>query len=776
MPGPSLGPNLSVAVTGTYVPRMCGIATFTHSLATVFSEIQGETLPTGDLVRIVALDEHGADYQYGQEVRFEVRSGHIGDYEEAAGFVNVSPAHVVSVQHEFGIYGGDAGRHLLAFLNAVRKPVVTTLHTVLEDHEHKPYVETLRDVCDLSSFVVVMVERAKRMLVDAHGVPPGKIRVIPHGVPDVPFLDPGFYKDQFQLEGRKVLLTFGLIGPGKGIETAIEALPAVVEKHPDVAYIVLGATHPEVRRRHGEAYRASLEQAVKALDLTDTVFFYNRYVNLEQLLEFLLASDVYVTPYPAKEQITSGTLAYAAGCGKAIVSTPYWHAEDLLSDGRGMLVPFEDAAAMAGAVNRLLENEVLRNQVRKRVYQYTRPSVWKEVARAYLQVFQEAIEHKGELRRPASAEASVMPRPSPPEVRLDHVRRLTDETGILRFGAFATPDRRGGYSTRDNALALAVSVDYWRMFDDDGVVPLVHPCLSFLNYALDPGKAGDDAGACAGLLSYDRRWVERGTEAACGRALWALGHTVGHADSEAQLELASRLFDRFLPRAGSFTDSLAVAMTIIGIHRYLIRFSGASSLRRLRERLAGSVYDAFVRNRSDDWYWHADSVGLEAGHLPHALLLSGRWLDRGAMVECGLRSLEWLFKAQTSPETGWLSLIGDQGGYRKGAEPSRINQRPAEAAALAGACEEAYLITKEEVWAERLKTCLYWFLGENDRRKPLYDFTTGGVSDGMEKTCVSQNYGAESVLSWLVTLMSVHRVEQVVKAATAEGPGAVTST
>ncbi len=763
MPDPSPRPNLGVALMGSYVPRMCGIATFTHDLATVFAETQGETLATGDLVRVIALNEHGADYRYGPQVRFEIRTGHISDYEEAAGFVNVSPANAVSLQHEFGIYGGDTGRHLLAFLNAVRKPVVTTLHTVFEDHAYKGYVETLKDVCDLSTFVVVMAERARRMLVDALGVPLEKVKVIPHGVPDVPFLDPGFYKDQFQLEGRRVMLTFGLMSPGKGIETAIEALSAVVEKHPDAAYIVLGATHPEVRRRNGEAYRASLEQTVKARKLTENVFFYNRYVTLEQLLEFLLASDVYLTPYPNKEQITSGTLAYAAGCGKAIVSTPYWHAEDLLADGRGMLVPFEDPGAMAEAVIRLLDDEVLRNQVRKRAYQHTRASVWKEVARAYLGVFQEAIEQRGRLRRRPRAEASVMPRPSAPEVQLEHVRRLTDDTGIIRYASFATPDRGGGYSTSDNALALIAMVDHWRMFDDDAVTPLVHTYLSFLNHAL--GGEGDK---CGGLLSYDRRWVEEATEAACGRALWALGHTVAHARADAVLELAARLFDRSLPKADSFKDPLAIATAIIGIHRYLVPFSGASELRRLRERLAEKIHACFTANRSDEWYWHAGSVGREAGHLPHALLLSGRWLERGEMVGCGLEALEWLFKVQTSPETGWLSLIGDQGGYMKGAPPSRVNQRPVEAAALAGACEEAYLITKEKVWAARLESCLNWFLSQNDRREPLYDFKTKGVSDGMEKTCVSLNRGGEAVLSWLVTLMAAHRVQQAVKASAAE--------
>jgi glycosyltransferase involved in cell wall biosynthesis len=747
-----------VTLLGTYVPRQCGIATFTDDLARVFSELQGEALDRGSLVRVLAVNSPGSDLEYGPQVRFEIREAHIADYGEAAGFVNVSPANAVSLQHEFGIFGGEAGRHVLAFLSGVRKPVVTTLHTILGDDSENVYARTLPELSDLSTFVVAMSERGREMLIEYHGVDPEKVRVIPHGVPEVPFLDPGFYKDQFKLEGRKVVLTFGLLSPHKGIETVIEALALLVKEHPDVAYIVLGATHPEVRKQEGEAYRSRLEQLTKSLGLSDNVFFYNRYVTLDELLEFILASDVYVTPYLNKEQITSGTLSYALGCGKAVVSTPYWHAEELLADGRGVIVPFSDPEATAAAIGELLSDEVRRNQMRKRGYQFSRSMVWREVGRRYLELFEEAIDRQAELVRPVAAPRRVIPEPPAPEVLLDHVARLTDETGVLHRAAFATPDRRGGYSTDDNALALIVAVDDWRTFEDPAVPPLVHTYLSFLHYALD-----ERTGSCRGRLSYERRWLdddEGSRERTTGRVLWALGQTVGHPPSEAALALAAQMFSRMLPRAERFEDPSAVACAIVGIHRYLIRFSGASEVRRLREALASRLFGLLERGRGPDWPWCSDRVGPEAGHVPHALLLSGRWLERGEMVGAGLEALGWLFEVQTDPQTGNLSPIGDRGGMTRGGERARFDQRPREVAALAGASEEAFLITKEAVWASRVSTCLSWFLGANDRLEPLYDFKTKGVSDGVEATGLSPDQGARATLSWLMTLLAAHRVEE----------------
>jgi hypothetical protein len=504
-----------------------------------------------------------------------------------------------------------------------------------------------------------------------------------------------------------------------------------------------------------------LEQKVREKGLSDHVFFHNRYVTLEKLLEFILASDAYVTPYLEVRQITSGTLAYACGSGKAVVSTPYWHAEELLADGRGVLVPFRDPQALARAFTELLGDEVRRNQMRKRADQYGRSMIWREVGRRYIELFREAIERRAELRLPTPK--AVMPRPPAPEVRLDHVRRLTDDAGVLASAAFATPDRRGGYRTGDNALALVAAVDTWRMLKEEDLFPLVHRYLAFVNHAVEPEGV-------RGRLSFDRRWEDEGSELACGYCIWAAGHVVGHAPTDAVLGLAARLSDALLPRSEGFESAQAMALALIGIHRYLIRFSGASELRRLRETLAGRLHGLFDAG-TDDWPWHADRLERASGHAPHALLLSGRWLERGEMVDRGLRLLDWLFGVQSDPETQWLSPAGDLGGMRRGKPKPRYVQRPVEPASLAGACEEAFLITRDDLWARRLDLCLSWFLGWNDRRESLYDFRTFGVSDGIEEAGLSRNQGAEAALSYLMTLHAVHRVEEA-KATSAPPAGA----
>jgi len=740
-----------IIFTADYPPRQCGIATFTFDLRAAVASVAEEQYRCG----VVAISDVPEGYRYPGDVRFEIRESMLADYRMAAEFVNISDAAVVSLQHEYGIFGGRYGSHVLAMLQGLRRPVVTTLHTVLKDPQDGQR-RVLKEVCRLSSRVVVMAERAREFLTGIYDVDPGKIVLIPHGIPDVPFIDPAFYKDKFGVEGRPVVLTFGLLGPGKGIEFVIRALPAVVKEFPDVVYMVVGATHPHVRRTGGEAYRNGLHQLARELGVERNVVFQNRFVELGELCEFLGAADAYVTPYLAEAQIVSGTLAYALGTGNAIVSTPYWYAQELLADGRGRLVPFKDPDAIAEQLLNLLGNDLERDAIRKRAYQHSRDMIWKVVGQNYLDVFEDVqdkpvhpvmiLADEAEKRRAVPVEL--------PEIDLRHLFACTDDTGILQHCLYGTPDRRHGYTTDDNARALIVASMYWHQTRDETILPLVHTYLAFLSHALD-----HESGRFRNSMTYDRQWAEMsGSEDCHSRALWGLGTCVGLCSHGAVVGLATRLFERALPAVMDFVSPRAWAFATVGIHAYLQWFSGDSEARRFREELARRIHRHFTNNMSDDWPWCEDVVTYSNAKLPHALLMSGKWMFESEMIATGERALRWLLDVQRSPD-GHLSIIGNEGWLPRDGRRARFDQQPIEAHALIDACVEAYNVTQNSHWLEEARRCFNWFLGDNDLKTTMYDFTTAGCRDGLHSDRASQNQGAESTLAWLMSLLLMHEVQ-----------------
>ncbi|MCD6386430.1 glycosyltransferase family 4 protein [Candidatus Sumerlaeota bacterium] len=748
---------IHVSFVGSYTPRQCGIATFTTDLVTSLSDIIGGVSNPERAVQVIALNDVNNGYDYGPEVRFEILQQEKLDYKEAAAYLNVSPTEVVCIQHEFGIFGGEDGSYILTLLGNLKKPVVTTLHTVLRQPSDGQS-RVLKEICSRSTFVVVQALKAVELLREVYGVPEEKIIFIHHGAPDVPFLPASHFKKEFpELDGRRVLLTFGLLSPNKGIEVAIEALAKVVKEFPDVVYILLGATHPHIKRSQGEGYRESLERLVKERGLTRNVIFYDKFVSLEELTKFLLMTDIYVSPYLSKEQIVSGTLAYAVACGKAIVSTPYWYAEEMLADGRGVLVPFRDSSALAEQLCSLLADENKLEELRKRAYRFGRQMVWRRVATRYLQAFEQALQEYGRVKaRKMVHQRAIIPRFSPPEVRLDHLKAMTDETGMLQHCRFTIPDYNHGYCTDDNARAVLVAIRNWRLFHDERILSLLRTYLAFLNHAFNQSR-----GRFRNFMSYSREWLEEvGSEDCHGRALWALGTAVANAPDEKVLAFATRLFDRALPAAASFISPRAWAYTVLGCIAYLRCFSGAREVRRIGERLAQNLAQLFAQNCSEDWLWGEDIVTYDNARLPQALISAGRWLHNEDMIELGLRSLEWLVKIQTDPYDGHLSLIGNQGWYKRGSEKAQFDQQPIEVAALVDACYEAYLATQQNRWLEQIHIGFNWFLGENDINEPLYDFTTTGCRDGILSSGVNQNQGAESTLSWLLVLHRMHELAQ----------------
>ena len=739
----------AVALVGSYVPRRCGIATFTNDLAESIAG-QDPSLATW----AVAMNDRPEGYRYPPRVYFEINQSRLGEYRLAADFLNLSNIDVCCVQHEFGLFGGRQGNYILELMRRLRMPVVTTLHTVLKDPD-ADQKEVTQQLADGSDRLVVMAERARTFLTDIYGIDSEKIELIPHGIPDVSFVDPNYYKDEFDVEGRKVALTFGLLSPNKGIETMIEALPAIAERHPDIVYIVLGATHPGVVAHSGEDYRLSLKRRAEELGVRDHIVFVNKFVEKEELTEFLGAADVYVTPYLNEAQITSGTLCYALGAGKATVSTPYWHAQEMLDDGRGILVPFQDSQKLAESVNYLLENETARHAMRKRAYHYTRSMRWSEVARRYLELFQQVREEREHHPRPVTQSRSLHQRGSDlTDIKLDHLMALADDVGIMHHANSTVPDRHSGYRTDDNALALiAVLLAQDHLHDASTgrqLDALASRQLSFLDYALD------SQGQFRGHLNYDRRWRRHaGDEDTHAIAVWALGESVARCQVRGHMTLAANLFQRALGPCEHLTHPHAWAFSLIGIHAYLRRFSGDSHARRVREQLAEQLFERFQQNADEDWLWPDDRVDYAAARLPHALLLSGRWMFRDEMTELALRSLEWLHTVQTGPN-GQFAPVGSDGWFPRGGEKARFDQRPVDACATVEASLEAYRVTGEDHWLERAHRALNWFLGDNELHLPLYDHTTGGCHDALEPHGVNEHQSAEATLAWLLSLLSLY--------------------
>lgn len=744
-----------IAFLGDYTPRKCGIATFTHDLLQALAETYPQTecfaAPVNDL---------SEGYDYPQEVRFEFNENDIDSYRRTADYLNFSNADVVCLQHEYGIYGGAAGSFILALLRDLRIPVTTTLHTILErpDADQR---RVLKELSALSDRLVVMSERGASMLQKIYDVPGDKIDLIPHGILDMPFVDPNFYKDQFGVEGKYVLLTFGLLSPNKGIEKVLESLPEVVKVIPNLVYIILGATHPNLVREQGEAYRLSLERLAQDLGIRRNVSFYNRFVGLEELKIFLGVTDIYITPYQNAAQTTSGTLAYAFGCGKAVISTPYWHAEELLGDGRGVLVPFGDGPAMTEAILGLLQNDTRRHAMRKRAYLLGREMVWSKTAELYMESFERARLHptSRSIHR-LGVRTLDEERLELPQVRLDHLQRMSDTTGIYQHAIYSIPDFFHGYCTDDNARALITTV-LWEGLEMEGtrLHRLAETYASFMQYAFHPGSK-----RFRNFMSYDRRWLEdSGSEDSQGRALWALGTCAGRSKHRHLQAWATQLFERAQSSILDTKSPRAWAFALLGIHEYFRRLNGDRMAAHIRDTLTQRLIGLFENTATEDWPWFEESLSYANARLPQALILSGRWTENTRSFEIGLRSLRWLLSVQKAPG-GHFRPIGSAGFYQKGGKPAEFDQQPIEAHGTISACLEAYYSTRDDYWHGQASVAFEWFLGRNDLGLPLYDANTGGCCDGLHIDRVNQNQGAESTLAYLSALREMELLEHDLKA------------
>jgi hypothetical protein len=642
-------------------------------------------------------------------------------------------------------------------LRELRIPVVTTLHTILQEPDPMQR-RVLQEVAALSDRVVVMSERGVEFLQEVYGILPEKIDLIPHGIPDVSFVDPSFHKDLFGVEGKMVLLSFGLLSANKGIETVIAALPAIVEHNPNVVYIIVGATHPHVLRQEGETYRLSLQRLAEELGVAGNVIFYNRFVSLEELIEFISAADIYITPYLNSAQITSGTLAYTLGAGKAIISTPYWYAEEMLAEERGVLVPFRDPEALATQVIDLLENESKRHAMRKRAYLFGRAMIWPQVAQRYMATFERA---RAERRSFIPADFAIKPlnqRPGElPPLKLDHLLHMTDDTGMIQHANFIIPNYEEGYSIDDNARALIVCMHLAELELGNGQsLTLASRYLAFIRYAFN-GKNG----RFRNFMDYQRHWLEdSGSEDSHGRTLRALGTVLGRSNTPALQSMAGWLFEQALPAILETTSPRAWAFALIGIHEYLRRFDGDSRASYIRDELAGRLLALYQQSRSDKWRWYEAELSYCNAVLSQAMIMCGQWIPNKAMTQAGLESLCWLADLQRADTGGGHFVpIGSNGFYKHAGERARFDQQPVEAQTMVSACLEAYRSTGDEQWRIEARRAFEWFLGRNDLNLPLYDPTTGGCRDGLHPDRTNENQGAESTLAFLQSWLELRLAE-----------------
>ena len=729
---------------GNHLPRQCGIATFTSDLS---AAIAAEYARTDCFV--LAVNDVGRRHAYPSRVRFEITESDIDTYRRAADFLNESAADVLSVQHEYGIFGGQAGSHVLALLRRLRIPVVTTLHTILSEPTlHQRAV--MDELTALSERLVVMTEHGALLLREVHGVPERRIDVIPHGIPAVPV---ACRKDRLGVDGRPVILTFGLLSPDKGIEYVIDALPAILERHPDAVYIVLGATHPHVRERFGETYRMMLEERAARLGVTDATIFHNRFVSQQELVLFLSAADIYVTPYLNPEQITSGTLAYAVGSGTAVISTPYRYARELLANGRGILVPPRDAPAIAERVIELLGDEKERFALRRRAADHGRHMLWPAVARRYAESFAHANRDHAQRRRTIRHVRTLGQRAAGlPAINLGHLTSMTDQTGMLQHCTFDVPSYDDGYCLDDNARALLVTALIGGLGVEDGSAAhaLASRYLAFVSHAFDR-----DRGRFRNFMSYTRQWSEeQGSEDSHARALWALGTVVGRVTDPGRRSFAKQLFHAALPAMSQFTSPRAWAYVLLGIAECLRGSGGETDMHAMRSLLAERLLDLYRVVSTPTWPWFEDRATYCNARLSQALIVSGGALENVEMTDAGLRSLEWLSAIQCTDD-GCFAPIGSNGFFRRDGQKAAFDQQPVEACAMVSASLDAARVTGDARWPAEADRAFMWFLGQNQLGRSLYNPVTGGCRDGLHADRANENQGAESTLSFLQALLEM---------------------
>ncbi len=733
---------IKLAFISTYPPRKCGIGTFTKNLyhSVVNKEGQEDKQIDGF---IVALNDHGQKYDYPKEVKYTIRQEHQRDYLKAAKSINISGADVCILEHEYGIFGGRDGVYILPLLHRLEIPFIVTLHTVLKNPSYNEKL-ILKEICKMAYKVVVMSKKAIEFLTTIYEVPEEKIAFIEHGVPDLKF-SRELTKSEFKLEDRKILMTFGFLSRNKGIETVIKALPKVVKEHPEVLYMVLGKTHPNVIRHDGEEYRNYLLRLVKELNLEDHVFFLNEHMTQKELFKYLSAADIYITPYLNEAQITSGTLSYAIGVGTGVISTPYWHAAELLADGRGRLFDFGDYKGLAYILNDLLGHPEKLNELRRSAWEYGHKITWPKIGEQYAHLFRE-IKDKG-IKITPRRETVVDPFLLPP-FSLAHVQRLTDDTGILQHAKYGIPNLKEGYCLDDNARALLMVLKAYQQKKDPVALELLPVYLSYIHYMQNSD------GSFRNFLSFNRNYLDKkGSEDAFGRAIWALGYLIRYAPKDAYYQTGIEIFSKAYPHFEELESIRGISNTILGICHYLQHRPSDENMISVLRNISCKLLADYDKHKTPEWRWFEPVLTYDNGLMPHALLHAAEVLKDENLKKAGIESMDFLTDVTFREE--YLSIIGNEKWYHRGEERSEFAQQPIDAMAMVLMYYQAYLLTKDNIYLDKLYKSFMWFLGDNELRLTLFDFETKGCCDALEKDGINRNQGAESTLSYLISHLTV---------------------
>ncbi|MGS2738202.1 glycosyltransferase family 4 protein [Sinomicrobium sp. M5D2P17] len=730
---------MKLALIGTYPPRECGIATFTQNLTQAMAgstEDNTETL-------IIAMNDHHIPYTYPKEVKHIIEQEQQTDYLEAANFINLSGADLCILEHEFGIFGGLSGVYILPLLYRLRIPIIVTLHTILETPSYNEKA-ILKEICKMANKLVVMSKKAIQILTAVYDVPEDKIIFIEHGVPDIHF-DSQAAKRAYKLEDHKVLLTFGFIGRSKGIETVIKALPRVIEQHPEALYIVIGKTHPNVLRHSGEEYRNYLQLLIKNHQLGKHVLLLNEFIDEQELFKYLSASDIYITPYLNEAQITSGTLSYALGAGCVIVSTPFWHAAELLADDRGVLFNFNDDLMLSNTLNRLLDEPEICAAIHEKSSSYGKNLVWPKIGLQYTALCQTILE---EPKRSVPIKETVLDPLLLPPLSLIHIKRLTDDTGIIQHAKFGIPNLKEGYCLDDNARALLMVLMTYKQNKNELALELMPIYLSYIHYMQN------DDGTFRNFLGFNRSFLDEvGSEDSFGRTIWALGYLLGNSPNDAYYQTGKLLFFNAAPNFENLKSIRSIANTIIGISYYLTSNPSDDEMTERLRNLTGKLTSEYSRHGTTDWRWFEHLLAYDNGILPLALLHASQLLNDTNVTEIALQSMNFL--TTHTIKDGCLSIIGNKDWYAKDGKRSLFAQQPIDAMAMVLMYHRAFLCTDDKEFLNLLFISFMWFLGENDLRMSLYDFETKGCCDGFESYGVNRNQGAESSLAYLISHLTV---------------------
>jgi len=744
---------MKVVYIATYPPRKCGIGTFTNNLINSIKSNYKSNSDSDDTI-VIAMNDENSVYEYPSEVKLTIRCNHQKDYIHAANFINFSGANLCVLQHEFGIYGGEMGVYILPLINRLKIPLVVCFHTVLKDPS---YIQKsiIAEIGKKASHVIVMSNLAVNFLHRIYKIPTNKIELIEHGVPYFKHLSAKSIKVKLGFNSRPVLMTFGLLGRNKGIETVLHALPAVKKKHPDLLYIILGRTHPAILKISGEEYREYLKLLVKKYQLENNVYFHNRFVNEQSLLEYLSATDIYITPYLSEEQITSGTLAYAVGAGSCVISTPYWHAKELLDKGRGILFNFKDYGALSKTLNDLLEHPEKLKKFRAKAWEYGHKMRWVKNGKQYIQLYKKTIKNYKEplsVRR-FSIDLTVMP-----TLKLDHVYRLTDDTGIVRHAKYGIPNLKDGYSLNDNSRALLMTVMYYKQRKDRKILDLIPRFLSYIQYMQNSD------GTFRNYLSFDKTFKdELGTEDSFGRAIWALGHLVRYKPNDAFKQTGKEI----LLRSASYFEYIqsvrGLANTIIGICFFLKEYSEKEEMSKVLKSMVGKLMGHFQTNARADWKWFEPRMTYDNGILPLALLHAYDIIEDDEILQIAMQTLAfleaWIFRE------GYFTPVGNKKWLSANSEFPKYDQQSSEALTMVLLYNQAFQVFNKKKYLQSLFKCYLWYLGENDMRIPLYDHESAGCYDGLTYKGVNKNEGAESTLAYMIshlTVLQAHEKEHFI--------------